>query len=53
MPPSCYSGWSSGPLQCATSSERLGAQADQLELGLEDAEVEAVAKTPAGRHTRP
>ncbi len=33
-------------MQFGTSSERLSAQADQLELGLEDAEVEAVAKAP-------
>ncbi|WP_354289466.1 IS66 family transposase zinc-finger binding domain-containing protein [Sphingomonas sp. UYEF23] len=33
-------------MQFGTSSERLTAQADQLELGLEEAEVEAVAKAP-------
>ena len=33
-------------MQFGTSSERLAREADQLELGLEDAEVEAVAKAP-------
>lgn len=33
-------------MQFGSSSERLTAQADQLELGLEEAEVEAVAKAP-------